>query len=112
MSHLKQYWSPAVILILCLSPFGFTQEPSHHARPASMQADEAALRALVEQYFAVYAQKDVEGFVRLWHAKSPELEAKKKAAQETFADHEKIEVKDVSVSKVSLDGDKASLRLV
>lgn len=92
-----------VIVALCLQPFGLAEDAS--------PADETALRVLAEELFAVYAKEDVEGFVRLRRAKSPELATRQQATQELFAANEKIEVKSLTVSRVKVEGEKASLRL-
>ena len=56
--------------------------------------------------------KDIEGLIGLWSAKAPDLEAKQKAVQETFAKHAQIEVKNVAISKMRIAGEQASARVV
>jgi len=91
-----------------------TSAQSQSAAPATAaqySADEAALLSLAESFFFTWAAKDLDGFLRLWTPKAPDLESRKQETQELFAGHEKIEVKKVTVYKVTIDGDKARLRV-
>lgn len=92
-----------VVAVLCLQPLGLAQEVS--------PAGETALRAVVEEFFAAYAKEDLERFMGLWSANSPELESRRKAMQELFAANEKIDVKTLTISKVKVEGEKASVRI-
>jgi hypothetical protein len=74
-------------------------------------SDEAALRVLVDRYYAAFAVKDLESLLALWSQKSPDLATGKKEMQQRFATAEKLEVKGVSVSRISVEGDKARLRV-
>lgn len=81
--------------------------------PAEVQntADETALRALVEAYFNTLSAKDLDGFLKLWSKKSPELESRTQATRKLFTDYEKIEVKNLTVLNVTLEGENATLRV-
>jgi len=74
-------------------------------------SDDAALRALVEEFYGSYAKKDLDGFLRLWSAKSPELATRREIMQRLFVDHEKIEVKGLVIRKMAVEGEKAKLRV-
>jgi CHAT domain-containing protein len=74
-------------------------------------AEEAALRTLAEQFFNNWAAKDLDGFLRLWSAQSPELTAREKATRELFAASAKLEVSQLRVRKVQLEGTQASLHI-
>ncbi|MCI0339054.1 MAG: CHAT domain-containing protein, partial [Acidobacteria bacterium] len=88
------------------------QSQSTSSAPAAQHsADEAALRALAEAFFRAWAAKDLDGFLRIWSAKSPTLESHKQAMQKLFVNNEKIEVKNLMVYKVTVDGEKARLRV-
>src|SRR5262245_51124596 len=78
---------------------------------AQHSADEAALRSLAEAFFFTWTAKDLDGFMRLWTPKAPDLESRKQETQKLFAGHEKIKVKKVTVYKVTIDGYKAMLRV-
>ena len=78
---------------------------------AQHSADEAALRSLAETFFHTLAAKDLNGFLRLWAPESPNLESRKQETQKLFVDDENIEVKKVTVYKVTIDGEKARLRV-
>src|SRR5262245_43917998 len=74
-------------------------------------ADETALRALAEAYFHTWAAKDLDGFLRLWSDKSTELEARRKGAQELFAGSEKIELRNLTIRAVKVEGANARVRV-
>ncbi|MGH9843752.1 MAG: tetratricopeptide repeat protein [Blastocatellia bacterium] len=74
-------------------------------------ADETALRALAEAFFKTWAAKDLDGFLRLWSARSPELEARRKADREFFANSDQVELRGLTIRAVKLDGDKARVRV-
>lgn len=74
--------------------------------------DTALLHTLANEFFALYAKEDLEGFMLLWSAQSPDFAFWKQRLQEVFAANEKIEVKGLAVRKVTVEGEKASLRVV
>ncbi len=109
-AHPGRLWSGILACLLFSSVLA--QDESRKARPGSASAaDEAALRALAQEFYAAYAKKDLDGFLQLWSAKSPELAARRQAMQKLFADHEKIEVKDLVIRKMAVEGEKAKLRV-
>src|SRR4030095_11183764 len=73
--------------------------------------DDAALRVLVDELYGSYAKKDLDGFLRLWSAKSPELAARRETVQKLFVDNEKIEVKGLLIRQMAFEGEKAKLRV-
>jgi CHAT domain-containing protein/Tfp pilus assembly protein PilF len=73
--------------------------------------DEAALRALGEAFFHALSAKNLDEFMRLWSANSPELEARRKRAQELFANSAGIEVTDLLFRQFKVDGEKAFVRI-
>src|SRR5262249_34045875 len=79
--------------------------------PASSTPDVGAIRALVDQYLSAYANKDLEGLIRLWSANSPDLESNKKATQRAFAADYKIDAQTVAISKIDVQGERASARV-
>jgi CHAT domain-containing protein/Tfp pilus assembly protein PilF len=102
----------SVILACLLFSSALAQDESRKERTASVSAtDEAALRALAEEFYASYVKKDLDGFLRLWSAKAPELAARRQTMQKLFNDHEKIEVKSVVIRKMAVEAEKAKLRV-
>src|SRR5262245_5844236 len=75
---------------------------------SEQSGDEAVLRSLTERFFAAHQKKDLDELISLWSEKSPELAATK----QSFAAHEKIELKSVSIGKVVVEGERARVRLV
>src|SRR5262245_30722518 len=79
-AHTCQLWIVIVVGLLFSSVLA--QDESRKERPGSASAaDEAALRALAQEFYSAYAKKDLEGFLRLWSARAPELEARRQAMQ-------------------------------
>ena len=108
----RHRWLWVVISACILFSIVLAQDESRKERPAlPSTADEADLRALAQEFYAAYARKDLDGFLRLWSAKSPELASRRAATQKLFADHERIELKSLAVRKVTVDGEKAKLRV-
>ncbi len=101
--------SRILLVIFCLSSVGLSQDQS---RPQTSTTDEAALRAVAQQFFAAYAKKDLEGFTGLWSAKSPEIQARRKVMEERFVGIEKIELKSLAFRDLTIEGDKARVRVM
>lgn len=110
MLKVKRSVSTFLLLLLYLSPAAFSQGGQKTVAAAGAP-DEAALRHLIEQYFAAYARKDVDGLLRLWSAKAEGVQARRRAFEELFAAHDGIEVKNLKATKVSVEGDKARARV-
>jgi CHAT domain-containing protein/tetratricopeptide (TPR) repeat protein len=92
-----------VLALLCLQLVGLAQDA-----PSTV---EKQLREIVEELYAASAKEDLEGYMRVWSAKSPELISRRKAMQDLFAANDKIELKTLTISKVKVEGDKASVRV-
>ena len=85
-------------------------QPLNHAQNNSSEA-ETALRRIVDELFATYAREDIEGYLKHWSAKSPDLAARRKELQHLFTANDKIEVKSLSISKVKVESENASVRV-
>src|SRR5262249_46187985 len=79
------------------------------AAGVSQSGDEAAIRALVERYFAAYEKKDLEAMVELWSDKSPDLANAKVRAKETFRVNDQIEMKNLRFRQLKVEGDRATV---
>jgi CHAT domain-containing protein/tetratricopeptide (TPR) repeat protein len=104
-----QLCSLALSLILVSIATPQSQPSSVPAPPQS--SSESAVRAMAEEYFALYAAKDLDGLMSLWSKQSPDLESRKQEIQKLFASYEKIEVKSLAVLRVTIAGEKARLRV-
>src|SRR5215468_5955628 len=105
-----QLCSLALSLIIVRPAAPQSQSPS--SVPASHQSSaESAARAVVEKYFALYAAKDLDGMMSLWSQQSPDLESRKQAIRKLFTDYDKIEVKSLVIRSVTIEGEKARLRV-
>ena len=98
------------VILVCLFLSSVSAQDESRTRPPAASND-AALRALVEEFYGSYAKKDLDGFLRLWSAKSPELAARRETMQKLFVDNEKIEVKGLVIRKLAVEGEKAKLRV-
>src|SRR5690242_170546 len=81
------------------------------ARGDAPAADEAAVRQVVDRFFDAYARKDLDGFMALWSAQSPDLAARRQTAQAIFAETGPIGVKDLSVVRLRVEGPAARVRV-
>ena len=92
-----------LVAALCVQPFNHAQNNPPDAEPA--------LRSVVDELFAAYAKEDIDSYLKLWSPKSPDLEVRRKALHDLFTANEKIEVKSLSLSKVKVESEKASVRV-
>src|SRR5690349_19938342 len=72
----RKMWSLRLILCLAFSVPSFALAQS---------ADEMALRALAEKFFAAYQQQAVDGLMSLWSEKAPDFASSQQGFQQTFA---------------------------
>ncbi|HEU4479187.1 MAG TPA: CHAT domain-containing protein [Pyrinomonadaceae bacterium] len=94
------------VTLFVLLVFGFTP-----GLVAAQTDDTAAIRKLVEQFFSAYAKEDIEGLMSLWSQDSTELTTSKQSFQKSFSDLNNIQVKNLDIRKVTIEADKATLRL-
>jgi CHAT domain-containing protein/Tfp pilus assembly protein PilF len=73
--------------------------------------EESALRALLERFFSAYRAKDLEGVMALWSKGSSDSEAGKDALGRDFVAQEKQGLKNLSVGRLTVEGERASARL-
>ena len=95
------------VILVCLLLSSVHAHDDSRMQPSA--TDDAALRVLVDELYGSYAKKDLDGFLRLWSAKSPELAARRETVQKLFVDNEKIEVKGLAIHQMAVEGDKAKL---
>jgi CHAT domain-containing protein len=111
MSYAFRVFYPLALSLSLISPVLSQSQSSSSALNAAQSQDETAVRGVAEKYFALYAGKDLDGLMNLWSFKSPELEARKKSAQELFASSKEIALKRFAVRQVNVAGDKARVRV-
>ena len=97
------------LLLVYISIFDFVRSDSRAQSAASTQSAEAALRALVENYFAACGKKDLAGVVALWSEKSPNLAAYRQNLGQQFTS-EDLSYGNLAVSQVKVENERASLR--
>ena len=91
--------------------FSALNQPAPFASTMQNSTDGAAIRTLAEAFYKTWAAKDLDGFLSLWSAKAPELEARKKATGALYAGSERIELSDLRTRKVAMAGDCAVARV-
>ena len=102
--------SLCLIAFLFVAVSGSLAQTPGGASPANASAkDEAELRAVIEKFFELYAKEDLEGLMKLWSEKSPDYAERKKAMAELFV-KEDYRFSNLTVTRLKVDGDKASLR--
>jgi tetratricopeptide (TPR) repeat protein len=112
MRHIRHGGFRIILSACLLISLILAQTGSGQQRPgAATAADEMALRALAQEFYAAYAKKDLDGFIGLWSAKAPDLASRRQAIRKLFAENEKIEVKSLVIPKITIDGGKAKLRV-
>jgi len=92
-----------LVAALCVQPFNHAQN-----NPPDI---ESSLRSVVDELFAAYAKEDIDGYMKLWSPKSPDVEVRRKALQELFSANDKIELKSLSIGKVNVEREKARVRV-
>lgn len=73
-------------------------------------APEKEIRDLVQRFFSAYIRKDLDGFMALWSAKSPDHASRKRTMQRIFAETGPIEVKNLEILGVSVNQQTAEAR--
>ena len=99
----------SLLAVIALSTFfsGWIVGASRQVQAAP--ADEAAVRSLADAFFAAYASKDLDRCMTLWSA-APERAARQRQLEQHFNAVAAIEVRHITVHRVSIDGDRGSLR--
>lgn len=69
--------------------------------------EEAALRELTESYFNAWSTKDLDGYLLFWNSASPGLKAKRKFMQDLFDNSERIEIKNLRIRNLEIEGNQA-----
>jgi hypothetical protein len=97
---------------LLLSTSGLSQsESSNNKSPALSAPDEAAVKAVVTEFFNLYPKKDSAAVSRLWSEKSPYLAAHKKELERIFAAAGQIDAKNVAFGMISVEGENVKIRV-
>src|SRR5215216_3736127 len=109
-SQVTRLRSLLLLLSVAVSLFSLGQSASLGLGQES-SPDGALLRAAVNQYFESFAKKDLGDLLRHWSAGASDLEARKKELQQEFAANDHIEVRDLAILRLAIDGDKATVRV-
>jgi CHAT domain-containing protein/Tfp pilus assembly protein PilF len=93
--------SLALLLALC---FWCSAVAASHFQ----SADEAAIGALIERYFAAYATEDLDAITQMWSARSGDFAPLKSRLQNLFSLNDKIAVGNPQVRQLVVEGERAS----
>src|SRR6185503_8211647 len=110
MRNIKARWAWSLLLsagtlVLSVQYRAFAQVDT-----ASAQSEEAALRAMVEKYFAACARKDVANVVAMWSDKSPDLPGIKQIVQRQLTDQD-LSFGRPEFSRIKVENERASMRV-
>ena len=108
----RPYGGRGLILVSLLGLGALLQAQDKPQAPASgsqTTPDNAGLQVLVEQYFAAYANKDLDGMMALWSPSSPDLAARRQQAQQLFTTAGNITVTRIEFEKPVIEGENAHL---
>jgi CHAT domain-containing protein/uncharacterized protein HemY len=111
MLHAKFSGLRVIAGAVCLGLLVLAQSSPGSARAIAAQTEEAALRAVVEKFYAAYVKKDLAGVMALWSEKSPDSVTAKQALEQQFA-NEDYTFASPAISRVRTEGEKASLRVM
>src|SRR5262245_27690225 len=99
--------SPAIRLsIAALIALTLTFSTAARFKPQS--GDEAAIRALVERYFAAHQTRDLDAATRFWSDKSANGAQAKARLKDLFSRNSQIETRGLNVSRFQLEGQSAT----
>src|SRR5688500_12575702 len=102
MTLIPRRRSLAVLMLgLCLSSVAIIQ--SQPLLLTQSSSDEAALRALVERYFAAYSSEDLIAATGFWGEQSPDRAAAKGRLENFFSINERIEVRDLQLRRLVVE---------
>src|SRR5260370_40820000 len=110
MSHVTCLRSLILFLSVAVATFALDKGSSLVAGQEHLP-DEALLRAAVSRYFDFFAKRDLDDLLKQWSAKAPDLEARRKELQQAFAANDHVEVRNLTIRKLTLKGDKASAQV-
>lgn len=105
-SHRLLLW--IVFSAVCLSSPGLDR---NQALAQNAADDESRARALVDQFYTSYSRKDLDGLMKLWSSRSPGIDAAKKTTQTAFDSVDAIDLKQLTVVKLAIEGEIATARI-
>src|SRR5215208_4347434 len=102
MSHARRRWSLLVITAHLLSSLALSQTGSSALPGAPASPDEeVALRSLVAKFYSAYPGKDLDGFMSLWSAKSPDCAPRRRLMLELFDTRDRFRLESLTFGKVT-----------
>jgi CHAT domain-containing protein len=99
--------------LLVSAAFGtllFSQPQSSYLSFKSTSPADRAVGAVIEKYFALYADKDLDRMMSLWSRESPDYATTRQALEKQLAT-ENAKIGHLTITRVTIEGERASLRL-
>ena len=79
---------------------------------AEEKVDEKAIRAVVEDYFATYATKDIDKVMALWSARSPDAAVWRERFKMLFAQTRALKLDKLTLTRIETAGTEVRVRFV
>lgn len=73
--------------------------------------DTTPVKNATRNFLEAYQRKDVDGLLKMWSAKSPDLPAFTAAVKQTFSEVGTIELKNVALRSVTIEGEQSIVRV-
>lgn len=86
--------------------------PSRVDFARAQSTPDSEVRAVVEKFFSAIQRKDLVGLLALWSKGSPQLAGARQVFQGTFSDANAPGLKNFTVDRIELTGDRATVRVV
>lgn len=103
-----------LVFLLCLTVADLVYAQDQHSFLRATQQsslEEVGLRTSVVRYFDALAMRDLTDLMKYWSVAAPDLEIRKKELQAKFAANDHVEVKNLTIRILSIDGDQARLHV-
>ena len=98
---------PKSLVVLCLFVVISGATP---VAVLAQEDDQSQIRQLVQQFFAAYAQEDIERLMALWNEKS-NPQASREGFLKVFQDYQNIEVKSLAIGEIKITSGEAKVLL-
>src|SRR5262252_2589191 len=109
MFHVSRLRFLFVFLSLSVTICGFAK-PRALAAIQEPAPDDPTVRAVISRYFDCFARKDLPDLLKLWSSKAPDPDSRKEKLEQLFAANN-IEVRNLSVQKLTVTGSQSSARI-
>jgi CHAT domain-containing protein/uncharacterized protein HemY len=78
---------------------------------SAQQSDDIVVSNLTRSFFEATQRKDIDGLLKLWSAKAPDLQGFTAATRKTFSDVGSIELKSLEIRRITVEGAQSNVRV-